>query len=315
MTTAQPRTQVMTQHRFGGPEVLTLEERPRPVPAAGEVLVRVRAAGVGPEDGQARSGSAPVYGEPPFTLGRDVSGVVEEVGAEVVGLRAGDEVFGLVDGGGHALHVTAPAGHFAVKPSTLDHVRAAAAPTAMLTAWQALIDIARVGPGTRVLIHAAAGGVGHAAVQLAKAEGAYVIGTARADDHAFLRDLGADELVDDTATDFTTAVHDVEVALDLVGGAYGPRTLGTLRPKGLLVCAVPGDLGLAPEEVEARGMRFAIVQAEPSADRLTKIAALLADDRIRLHVDAALPFAEAAEAHELGEAGGVKGGLVLVMPD
>ncbi|MCX4697716.1 NADP-dependent oxidoreductase [Streptomyces sp. NBC_01373] len=314
-TTEQPPTQVTTQHRFGGPEVLTVEERPRPVPAAGEVLVRVRAAGVGPEDRLARSGAAPVYGEPPFTLGRDVSGVVEEVGAEVVGFRPGDEVFGPVDGGGHALHVTAPAGRFALKPAPLDHVRAAAAPTATLTAWQALIDIARVGPGTRVLIHAAAGGVGHAAVQLAKAEGAYVIGTARADDHAFLRDLGADQLVDDSTTDFTTVVHDIEVALDLVGGAHGPRTLGTLRPKGLLICAVPGDLGLAPEDVEARGMRFAVVQAKPSAERLTKIAALLTDHRIRLHVDATFPLAEVAEAHELGEAGSVRGGVVLVMPD
>lgn len=315
MATEHPRTQVWTQHRFGGPEVLTVEHRPRPVPATGEVLVRVRAASVAPEDWQARSGSAPQYGEPPFTLGTDISGVVEEIGAEVTGLRTGDEVFGRIDGGAHALHVTAPAGHFAVKPSTLDHVHAAAAPTATLTAWQALIDIARVGPGTRVLIHAASSAVGHAAVQLAKAEGAYVIGTARAEDHAFLHDLGADELVDDTVTDFTTAVHDVEVALDLVGGAHGPRTLGTLRPKGLLVCAVPGDLGLAPEDVEARGMRFAVVQAEPSAERLTKIGALLAGNRIRLHVDVALPFTEAAKAHELGEAGGVRGAVVLVMPD
>jgi NADPH:quinone reductase-like Zn-dependent oxidoreductase len=315
MTTALSRTVVMTQHRFGGPDVLEPADRPRPEPAADEVLLRVRAAGVNPEDWLARSGAAPVYGEPPFTLGRDVSGVVEAIGAEVTGLRPGDEAFGRVDGGGYAVHVTAPAHHFAVKPATLDHVRAAAAPTATLTAWQALIDVARIGPGTRVLIHAAAGGAGHAAVQLAKAEGAYVIGTARADDHGFLRDLGADELVDIASTDFAATVHDVDAALDLVGGDHGPRTLGTLRPRGLLLCAVPGDLGLAPEDVEARGMRCAVIEPEPSAERLTKIAALLAANRIRLHIEATLPFTEAAKAHELGEADRVRGALVLVMPE
>ena len=314
MTTEHPRTQVMTQHRFGGPEVLVAEERPRPVPGDGEILLRVRAAGVDAADRLARSGAAPLYGQPPFTLGRDVSGVVAQTGAGVTLFRPGDEVFGMVEGGGHALHVTAPAGHFAVKPAALDHVHAAAAPTAALTAWHGLIDTARIGPGTRVLVHAAASALGHVAVQLAKAEGAYVIGTAAPGEHDFLRGLGADELVDDTA-DFTDRVHAVDAALDLVGGDHGPRTLNTLRPGGLLLAAVPGDLGLSPEEVEARGMRFAVVEAEPSGERLAKVASLLASDRIRLHVEAAVPFVEAAKAHELGDAGHGTGALVLVMPD
>ncbi|WP_323183956.1 zinc-binding dehydrogenase [Streptomyces canus] len=165
-----------------------------------------------------------------------------------------------------------------------------------------------------MLIHAAAGAVGHAAVQLAKAEGAYVIGTAPADDHDFLRDLGTDELVDDTA-DFAATVHSVDTALDLVGGDFGPRTLGTLRPGGLLLAAVPGAPGLAPEEAEARGMRCAVITPEPSGERLTKIAALLANTRIRLHVEAALPFTDAARAHELGDAGHRKGALVLALPN
>ncbi|KAB1143706.1 NADP-dependent oxidoreductase [Streptomyces luteolifulvus] len=313
MTTEQSRTLAMTQHRFGGPEVLELEQRPRPRPAEDEILLRVHAAGVGPADWLARSGADPLYGEPPFTPGQDVSGVVEAAGAAVARFRPGDEVFGRIEGGGHALHVTAPAAHFAVKPATLDHVHAAAAPTAALIAWEALIDIAAAGPGTRVLVHAAASGPGHVAVQLAKAEGAYVIATARADDHAFLRGLGADELIDPAATDFATAVHDVDAALDLVGGDHGPRTLNTLRPNGLLISAVPGDLGLSPEDVEARGMRFAMVRAAPSGERLTKIAALLVNDRIRVHIEAAVPLTEAAKAHELGETGLGRGGLVLVM--
>ncbi|WNM30450.1 NADP-dependent oxidoreductase [Streptomyces sp. Li-HN-5-11] len=315
MTTARPRTQVITQHRFGGPEVLGAEERPRPEPAAGEVLVRVRATGINPEEALVRSGAAPLYGEPPFVLGRDVSGVVEAAGADVTGVRAGDEVFGMVDGGGYATHVTAPAAHFAARPPALDDVHAAAAPTAALTAWQALLDIAHVAPGTRVLVHAAADGVGHVAVQLAKAEGAYVIGTARADTHGFLRDLGADEVIDDTAADLADAVHDIDVALDLIGGDHGPRTLGTLRPDGLLISAVPGDLGLAPEDVEARGMRFAVVETRPSGERLAKITPLLADARLRLHVETTVPFRDAARAHELIEGGRTKGKVVLVMPD
>ncbi|MEV0210321.1 NADP-dependent oxidoreductase [Streptomyces sp. NPDC050788] len=310
-----PRAQKMTQRRFGGPEVLEPAEGPRPAPAPGEILLRVHAVAVNPVDLQIRSGRAPLYGQPPFTLGCDVSGTVEALGDGVTGLRPGDEVFARIDSGGYATHVTAPAAHFAPKPASLDHIHAAAAPTAVLTAWQALIDIAGVGPGTRVLIHAAAGGVGHAAVQLAKAEGAYVVATARADRHDFLRYLGADEPVDYTAGDFTEAVHDIDAALDLIGGDYGPRTLNTLRPGGLLITAVPGDPGLAPEEVEARGMRFAAVETRPSGERLARIAALLANGRIRIHVEAALPFAEAAKAHELGEAGRAKGRLVLVLPE
>lgn len=315
MTTERPRTRAMTQHRFGGPEVLEPAEVPCPAPAPAEILLRVRAAAVNPVDLLIRSGAAPYYGDPPFVLGRDVSGTVAAVGAEVTGLRPGDEVFGMIDSGGYATHVTAPAAYFAPKPAALDHIRAAAAPTALLTAWQALIDTARVGPGTRVLVHAAAGGVGHVAVQLAKAEGAYVAATARADRHGFLRDLGADEPIDYTVTDFAEAVHDIDAALDLVGGDYGPRTLNTLRPGGLLLSAVPGDPGLAPEEAEARGMRFVAVRAEPSGERLARAAALLAGHHVRLHVEAALPFTEAAKAHELAGAGRAKGRLVLVLPE
>ncbi|MHC3475133.1 NADP-dependent oxidoreductase [Streptomyces sp. 7R007] len=308
---------VVTQRRFGGPEVLEIEERPRPVPGPGEVLVRVRAAGIDPADLLARSGAAAAsrYGRPPFTLGQDVSGTVESTGPHASRFHPGDDVFGRIDTGAYATHVTAPVDHLARKPASLDHLHAAAAPTAALTAWQALIDIARVGPATRVLIHAAAGGVGHIAVQLAKAEGARVVATAPAAHHAFLSALGADELLDPATTDFAAAVHGVDVALDLVGGAHGPRTLGTLRPNGLLVCAVPADLGLSPEDVEARGMRFAVVEPEPSPERLTKIAELLATGRIRVHVAAAFPLTEVAKAHEAGESGQAPGRLVLALPD
>ncbi|MFI1565644.1 NADP-dependent oxidoreductase [Streptomyces sp. NPDC020490] len=284
----------------------------RPAPAADEVLLRVLAAGVVPAAPAARSGAALEYAEPPCTAGLDVSGVVTAAGADVTRFGPGDEVFGRIDDGGCATHVTVPAGHLAPKPATLDHVHAAGAPTAALTAWQALIDIGRAGPGTRVLIHAADGGAGDVAVQLARAEGAYVVATARTDRHGLVRDLGADELLDPADADLAAVVHDIDVALDLVGGDDGPRALGTLRPNGLLVCAVPGDPGLAPEDVEARGMRFAVVRAEPSGERLAKAAGLLADGRVRVHVAAVLPFAEAAKAQELCAAGDAGGAVVLV---
>ncbi|GAA2525292.1 NADP-dependent oxidoreductase [Streptomyces levis] len=311
MTTAEPRAQVITQHRFGGPEVLEVEERPRPAPGPGEVLLRVHASAVDPADRLARSGAAPLFGEPPFTPGRDVSGEIEEVGAGVTRFGPGDEVFGRIDGGGHATHVTAPAGHFAAKPAGLDHVHAAAAPTPVLTAWRALIDLARAGPDSRVLIRAAAGGTGHVAVQLAAAEGAYVVGVARAEDDGFVRDLGAGEVVDESAGELAEAVHGIDAVLDPVGGDHAPGVLGTLRPDGILLSTVPADLGLAPEEVEARGLRFALVPDAPSGELLERAVPLLADRRVRVHVSATLPLSEAAAAHERAEEG-PRGGIVLV---
>ncbi|MBO1336332.1 NADP-dependent oxidoreductase [Streptomyces sp. VRA16 Mangrove soil] len=302
---------VITQRRLGGPDVLEMVEVERPEPHEGEVLVRVHAAGVNPVDRLARTGEAPLFGDPPFTLGWDLSGVVESCGRDVTEFRPGDEVFGMIRGGAYAEYVAVRVEHLAPKPATIDHVHAAATPAAALTSWQALVDIGQIGPGRRVLVHAAAGGVGHIAVQIAKAEGAYVIGTARADKHAFLHDLGVDEPLDYTTTDFTRAVHDIDVALDLIGGDYGPRTLVTLRPGGLLVSAVLSDLGVTAQDAQARGVRFAPVAVQPSGATLRKVAALLAAGRIRPHVSARLPWEETGKAHEMGESGRTQGKIVL----
>lgn len=265
-------------------------------------------------DWLARSGVAPLYGQPPFTLGRDVSGVVAAVGAGVSRFRPGDEVFGMIGGGGCAVHVTAPAAHFAVKPAGLDHVHAAAAPTAAPHRLAGPDRHRANRSGHKGANLRGRGRRGACGGPTRQGGGAYVIGTASADDHDFLRDLGTDELVDNTA-DLAATVHSVDTALDLVDGDFGPRTLGTLRPGGLLLAAVPGDPGLAPEEAEACGMRCAVITPEPSGERLTKIAALLANTRIRFHVEAALPFTDAARAHELGDAGHRKGSLVLALPN
>ncbi|WP_192177987.1 NADP-dependent oxidoreductase [Mesorhizobium amorphae] len=190
------------QNSVGGPDVLVIADRPDPSPKAGEVLVRVKAAGINPVDGAVRAGYYPLLGEPPFILGWDISGTIEALGPDVTGLKIGDAVFGMPrfprQAAACAELAVAPVDEIAPKPEGIDHVQAAALPLAGLTAWQGLIRHGRLKQGQRVLIHAAAGGVGHLAVQIAKARGAYVIATASPEKLDFVRSLGADEVIDYT---------------------------------------------------------------------------------------------------------------------
>jgi NADPH:quinone reductase-like Zn-dependent oxidoreductase len=308
----------MSVEKFGGPDVLTLVEMPEPEPGPTEVLVRVHAAGVNPVDVKTRSGGGMAYvlGDPPFGLGWDVSGTVEEIGFGVSTLRPGDEVFGMPwfprAAGGYGQFVTGPSRHFAPKPPGLSYEEAAALPLAGLTAWQILAETAHVEPGQHVLVHAAAGGVGHLAVQIAKALGARVTATARAEKHDFLRRLGADETVDYTAGPVEDAVGDVDVVVDLVGGvAHELRSLQVLRRGGLLV-PVPG--GLDPrvaEEARARGMRVTEFLVEPDRSGLRELARLVADGRLAVELADVLPLADAAEAHRRLGTGRTRGKLVL----
>jgi NADPH:quinone reductase-like Zn-dependent oxidoreductase len=311
----------ITQDALGGPEVLrTTRMIPRPEPLPTEVQVRVHAAGVNPVDWKSREGGgmAGVLGEPPFVLGWDVSGVVTGVGFGVHTLKEGDEVYGMPwfprQAGAYAEYVTAPSRQFAKKPAALDHDTAAAVPLAALTAWQSLVDTAHVTAGQRVLIHAAAGGVGHFAVQIAKHLGAHVIGTAGAAKHAWLRDLGADETVDYTAVRFEEHIKDVDVVIDLVGDgidATSTRSLATLRPGGLLV-AVPS--GVSPEllrRAEEHGLRASAFLVEPDGPALSRIAELIDSGAVRVEVAAVLPLEKAADAHRLGETGRTRGKIVL----
>ncbi|RJL34161.1 NADP-dependent oxidoreductase [Bailinhaonella thermotolerans] len=301
---------------FGGPEVLRLAEVDRPEPAFHQVLIRVLAAGVNPADWKARREPFDLIGGPPLIPGWDVSGVVEAAGRGVTRFRPGDEVHGLVAfpyrASAYAEYTLARPRDLARKPRALSHAEAAALPMAALTAWQALVEFAEVRRGDRVLVHAAGGGVGHLAVQIAKARGAHVIGTARAGKHALLRGLGADELIDYTATDFTTAVEGADVVFDLVGGDYSLRSLRVLRRGGLLVAGAPPAPGTAAE-AEARGVRYGALQVEPDRAALERIGALAGEGRLRVHVEREFPLAEAAAAHELGEKGRVTGKLVLTM--
>src|SRR6185369_6723311 len=197
-------------HSYGGPEVLVYEDAPRPEAAAGEVLIRVHAAGVNPLDWKVRAGYVQEWLQHQFPLipGWDVAGIVEAVGRGVEQFRPGDAVYGLLDiskNGAYAEYVAAPARSLARKPATVDHVKAAAVPIAALTAWQALFDVARLAAGQTVLVHAAAGGVGHFAVQLAKWQGARVVGTASAANASFVKELGAAQVIDYQSTRFEEA--------------------------------------------------------------------------------------------------------------
>lgn len=314
----------VVQHRFGAPDVLQLEQVARPEPVPTEVLVRVHAAGVNPVDWKTRAGGgmAGLLGEPPFILGWEVSGVVEQVGFGVTTLQPGDEVYAMPwfprAAGGYAQFVTAPARQFARKPAGVTHEQAAAVPLAGLTAWQALVDTAHVQPGQRVLVHAAAGGVGHLAVQFAKHLGAHVIGTASRGRHDWLTGLGADEVIDYITVRFEDAVRDIDVVLDLVGDQHddtSTRSLAVLRPGGLLV-AVPG--GVSPQlsaAADAAGVRTSAFMVEPDAPALTRIAGLIDAGEVRVEVEAVFPLAQAAQAHERSEAGHTRGKLVLSVVD
>lgn len=302
------------QKSFGGPEVLEIAETERPKPLPGEVLVKVHASAVNPVDVFVRSGAFPLLGEPPFGVGWDISGVVEEAGPGAR-FEVGDEVYGMPffprAATGYAEYVAAPSRQVARKPASLDHVHAAAIPLAALTAWQGLVQAAGVKAGDRVLIHRAAGGVGHFAVQIAKAHGAHVIAMASPARHDFVRGLGANEVVDYRTTDFTEAVKDADVVFDST--AQGDLSLGVLRPGGVLISIVEhADPELAVR-VEAAGRRFAGISVEPDYAALEAIADLVDAGLIRPHVEETFPLEEAGKAHELVASGHVRGKIVLTV--
>ncbi|WP_406176565.1 NADP-dependent oxidoreductase [Streptomyces sp. NBC_00996] len=306
----------ISQNVLGGPEVLKEVQVERPAPRPNEVLVRVRAAGVNPTDWKHRA-TGGFLGEPPFVLGWDVSGVVEAAGIGVARFKPGDEVFGMLPypfgHGSHAEYVTAPARAFAHKPSGIDHIQAGALPLVSLTAWQALVETADIQPGQRVLIHAAAGGVGHVAVQIAKARGAYVIGTASAGKHDFLREIGVDEAIDYRETDFTEAAKDVDVVLDTIGDDYSVRSLRVLRPGGIVVSILPVGSADFYEEAERIGVRAVRMLVDASHTGMSAIAELVEAGKLRATIAATFPLADAAEAHALGDTGRTTGKLVLVV--
>ncbi|MFD3501321.1 NADP-dependent oxidoreductase [Streptomyces sp. NPDC058678] len=306
----------ISQDVLGGPEVLKEVELDRPRPRPNEVLVRVRAAGLNPTDWKHRA-TGGFLGEPPFVLGWDVSGVVEAVGIGVATFRPGDEVFGMLPypfgGGSHAEYVIAPVRALTHKPSVIDHTQAGALPLVSLTAWQALVENADLRPGQRVLVHAAAGGVGHVAVQIAKARGAYVIGTASAGKHDFLREIGADEAIDYRQTDFAEAVNNIDVVLDTLGGETSVKSLRVLRPGGIVVSILPVGSDDFHEEAERLGVRALRMLVDADRAGMRAIVDLVEQGKLRATIAGTFPLADAAEAHALGDTGRTTGKLVLTV--
>ncbi|GHF78635.1 NADPH:quinone reductase [Kitasatospora xanthocidica] len=306
---------VITQQSLGGPEVLTVVDAPEPRPLPSEVLVRVKAIGLNPLEARLRAGEFPLLGRPPFVLGWDVSGVVEQ--AQTWRFRPGDEVFGMPlfprAASAYAELVSAPALHLVRKPASLSHVEASALPVVGLTAWQGLVDLGGVTEGDRVLVHGGGGGVGHVAIQIAKALGAHVIATASGGKRTFVEGLGADEVIDYTAVDFTEAVRDIDVVLDTIGGDTVERSLDVLRPGGHLVTAVAEEDTELIARYEAAGMRFSGIGVDPDPVALRGLVELVEQGRLRVHVQETFPFERVADAHRLLDGGHLQGKLVLTV--
>ena len=300
-------------YSYGGPEVLVYEDAPRPHPGEGEVLVRVHAAGINPVDWKIREGHLKemLHQSLPLILGWDLSGVVESVGSGTNRLEIGDEVYSRPDisrDGAYAEFIVVKESDLALKPKSLDHIHAAALPLAALTGWQSLFDAGGLSSGQRVLIHAAAGGVGHIAVQLAKWKGAHVIGTASARNHEFLVKIGVDQVVDYDTELFEEVVQPVDVVLDTVGGDTQERSWKVLKRGGILVSIT------SPPKAETallHGVRQAFVFAQPNAAQLAEIAGLADAEKIKAIVETILPLSDATRGQELSEHGHGRGKIVL----
>jgi NADPH:quinone reductase-like Zn-dependent oxidoreductase len=298
---------------YGGPDVLTYEDAPRPHPGHGEVLVRVHAAGINPVDWKIREGELKeqLHHLFPLVLGWDVSGVVEALGTGLTRLKVGDEVFSrpnIARDGAYAEYIVIQESEVALKPKSIDHIHAAALPLSGLTGWQSLFDAAGLAAGQRVLIHAAAGGVGHLAVQLAKWKGAHVIGTASARNHDFVHQLGADQVVDYDTERFEEAVQPVDVVFDTLGGKIQERSWKVLKPGGILVSIVQPP---SAEAAAAQGVRQAFVFTQPNAAQLAEIAQLADAEKLKVIVETILPLSDATRGQELSERGHGRGKIVL----
>jgi NADPH:quinone reductase-like Zn-dependent oxidoreductase len=297
---------------FGGPERLLLKDIEVPVPDTDELLIQIRAASVNPVDAKTREGKFPPVkaNQLPKVLGRDVSGTVVSVGSAVTRFKKGDEVYAMLDTahGGYAEYVALNAEVCASKPKSLNHVEAAAVPLAAMTAWQGLFDHGQLRSGQRVLIHGGAGGVGHFAIQFAKARGANVSTTVSGSDKAFVRSLGADQVIDHHSEHFEDVVDDVDLVLDLVAGDTQKRSWSVLKKGGTLVSTLAPPSEKDAKDHEAHGVNF---MAQPNAEELAEVGRLIDAGKVRPWVEATFSLHDAAAAQEKLERGHVAGKIVL----
>jgi NADPH:quinone reductase-like Zn-dependent oxidoreductase len=297
-------------HEFGGPDTLKVEDLPLPEPGAGEVRIRVMAASVNPVDYKMRNGGYLPPEALPLTLGRDVAGVVDAVGPGAADFRVGDAVFAMLDRdhGGYVEFVAQKAENCARKPARVDFIQAAAVPLAGLTAWQGLFDHGGLSAGQRVLIHGAGGGVGHMAVQLARARGADVIATCSTADVEFVKGLGATEVIDYKTERFEDRVQDVDMVFDLVAGDTQERSWEVLKDGGALISTLKEPDQAKAQAKRARAARY---MAQPNGRELAEIAALIDNGQVMPRIDRVFPLDEAARAEDTLEHEHVRGKIVL----
>jgi NADPH:quinone reductase-like Zn-dependent oxidoreductase len=311
----KPTMKAIVLHEYGGPELLKYEEAPRPDPKENELLVRVIAGGVNPADPLVISGRlAKEFGTHlPLIPGYDVAGVVEKTGAKVTKFKAGDGVYGYaLFGGGWAEYAVLAENEAALKPKSVSYVEAAAVPLAALTAWQALIDTAKLSAGQTALIHGGSGGVGSFAVQIAKARGARVIATASTRNQDLLKELGADVAIDYTQTKFEEVAKEVDVVLDPVGRDTLARSYAVVKKGGIVVTIVARP---DQAELDKHGIRGASVWSKPDGEELAEITKLIDEKKIKPVVGQVLPLSEAQKASEQAATKHTRGKIVLKIAD
>ena len=313
----EPTMKAVVIHEYGGPEVLKYEDVPRPEPQPDQILVRVIAAGVNPVDGMIRSGMFAKNGKRAFQiiLGGDIAGVIEKVGSKITKFKVGDPVFAYVSldsGGGYAQYALVTEREAAPKPKSLTYVEAGAVPIVALTAWQALIDTAKLNTGQTVLIHGGSGGVGTFAIQIAKARDAKVIATASTANQDFLKELGADVAIDYTRQKFEDIAKDIDVVLDSIGKDTLARSYGVVKKGGIIVSLVarPNE-----SELEKHGVRGEALSVDPNSDELTEIGKLIDDKKIKVIVSQTFPLSEAIKAQQQVATGHTRGKIVLKVAD
>lgn len=305
----------------GGPENLELTELPVPGIEGHEVLIRVRSFSINPVDIKTRTGKS-LYGQlranhPFIILGWDLSGVVTAVGRDVAGFKVGDEVFGMVNFPGHgkayAEYVNAPGDHLALKPSNISHAEAAAATLAALTAWQALVTHGQVKKGQKVVIQAAAGGVGHYAVQIAKWLGAHVIGTSSAENKSFVLELGADEHIDYKQFRIDELVHDADFVLDPIGDTNIDPSLNAIKKGGTVILLPSFFKDLIVEKARIKGVNGFHFSVESNGDDMRQLAALLTNGSVFSHISEIFSMEGIAGAHRQIESGKTRGKVVVTI--
>jgi NADPH:quinone reductase-like Zn-dependent oxidoreductase len=303
---------------FGGVDNFSVEEIPTPIIKDNEVLVELKAASINPVDIKTRSGkamAARIKDGNPVILGWDISGVVCKTGADVKDFKVGDEVFGMVNFPGHgksyAEYVAAPAAHLAIKPVNVSHEEAAAATLAALTAWQAFNTHIKIRPGDRVLIHAAAGGVGHFAAQIARHFGAYVIGTSSAANKDFVLSLGVDEHFDYKSRPFEEAISDIDLVLDTVGGNNIERSFEVVKTGGTVITLPSNTSEGIAEKAKAKGINGFFFMVQSNGEDMKQIANLLEKGIIKPHVSAIYSFDEIGKAHQQIETGSTRGKVII----